>query len=149
MSVILLFLLWLRHAQAPERCTVNCRAQGCLYVIPEILYGHTAHSCTLLTACDCVMEVRDSRQYPLPTREIHKCLALTGSIALPMFYLILQVNTAVRKKSFQLLSAALRKEHRLDLVFVGILKEPFTIWVNLPAHLTCFWKLLKYVILEP
>lgn len=30
-----------------------------------------------------------------------------------------------QKKSFELLSAALRKEHRLDLVFVGILKEPF------------------------
>lgn len=44
------------------------------------------------------MEVRDSRQYPLPTREIHQCLALTGSISLPMVYLILQVNKVVQKK---------------------------------------------------
>lgn len=44
------------------------------------------------------MEVRDSWKDPLPTREIHKCLALTSSISLPMVSLILQVNKVVKKK---------------------------------------------------
>ena len=61
--------------------------------------GRRAHSCTLLTAYlfeTPAMEARDSRQYPLPTREIYNCLALTGSISLPMVYLILQANTVVK-----------------------------------------------------
>lgn len=44
-------LLWLRHAAAPERCRVNCRAQGCLYVTPQPQHWFTTHSCTLLAAC--------------------------------------------------------------------------------------------------